>query len=227
MRWLLPLLLILGCNTPIQGGREVGPLVTGADGFTSSFALAYDGGAVLFDAGLASAGGPMADALAVRDLSLDDVTDVLVTHAHGDHVGGLGALPNAGVWIHPDEAARFVEEAPEGRTIAGVLEDGQVLTFGEHRVEVFHLPGHTDGSVAFLVSGVLVLGDSAIANVGDAFEQVPSHFSDDPEQIDRSLTALAGRLRDRADEVDWLAFSHSGPLPGLDPLLEYVDGLEE
>jgi glyoxylase-like metal-dependent hydrolase (beta-lactamase superfamily II) len=51
---------------------------------------------------------------ALHELGLDpcDITDILVTHAHPDHAGGLaevqracGTTGGATVWMHPDDAA--------------------------------------------------------------------------------------------------------------------------
>jgi glyoxylase-like metal-dependent hydrolase (beta-lactamase superfamily II) len=222
MRWLPLLILLLGCNPPVVQGQLLGPLQTVKDGFTSSFLLLHDDGALLFDAGFAAGAGPIERALREHDLALSDVTDVLLTHAHGDHVAGLAALPQATVWALPSERDLFAEEAPEGAVLSGELEAGE-LPLGGRAVEVFPLPGHTAGSAAFLVEGVLVLGDSGIAVQGGGYAQVGANFSDDTEQIDRSLAALVQELTPRADEIEWLALSHSAPLEGLQPLIDYVE----
>jgi glyoxylase-like metal-dependent hydrolase (beta-lactamase superfamily II) len=52
-------------------------------------------------------------ALAARDLGVDAVDYVLLTHIHLDHAGGAGrliaALPNARVLVHPRGAAHIVD----------------------------------------------------------------------------------------------------------------------
>jgi glyoxylase-like metal-dependent hydrolase (beta-lactamase superfamily II) len=87
-------------------------------------------------------------------------------------------------------------------------------------VEVFALPGHTPGSAAFLVHGVLFLGDSAAAASDGSF-QPNTMLGTDPEQTTRSIRALAERLRNRASEIRHLAFGHQGALEGLQPMVTW------
>jgi glyoxylase-like metal-dependent hydrolase (beta-lactamase superfamily II) len=91
------------------------------------------------------------------------VTNIWLTHAHFDHIGGAAALadgssPMPPVALHPDDyplwrmqggAALFglhIDPGPEP-TIA--LTHGMLLHLGETLVEVRHAPGHTPGHVLF------------------------------------------------------------------------------
>jgi len=47
-------------------------------------------------------------------------------------------------------------------------------------------------------------------------------FSDDVALGERSLLALAQRLDAEDVVVDWLVFSHSAPLRGIEPLLQFA-----
>jgi len=112
-----------------------------------------------------------------------DVTRILVTHAHGDHVGGLGGLrarTGATVAAHEREAAylregrgpvldrttmggRLLRRSP-GLTPTPVEEelvDGQVLDVAGG-LRVLHTPGHTPGHISLLhePSRLLITGDS-------------------------------------------------------------------
>lgn len=49
-----------------------------------------------------------ADALAPLGIRADDVTDVVVTHVHWDHLDGADLFPNARVWIQQDEYDYYV-----------------------------------------------------------------------------------------------------------------------
>ena len=99
---------------------------------------------------------------------------LLATHGHPDHVLGAGrlrALSGAPLALHRADGEFFAGE--EGRRVAAeelglplelevdlALEDGQRLAVGGLEVEVIHTPGHTPGSVCYLVDGNLFTGDT-------------------------------------------------------------------
>jgi glyoxylase-like metal-dependent hydrolase (beta-lactamase superfamily II)/rhodanese-related sulfurtransferase len=88
------------------------------------------------------------------------VTHVVDTHVHADHISGGPALAaELGVEYHlPPEDAGGVVPWPNRP-----LRDGDVLDLGSAEVRVLsmHLPGHTPGTIALLVSdAVLLVGDT-------------------------------------------------------------------
>lgn len=80
-----------------------------------------------------------------------EVTHVLVTHPHPDHVAGLAearqGLGNPPLVAHPEAAAELEEQ------VAQTLEDGEKLSTGGLEIEVIHTPGHAAGHVAYLING--------------------------------------------------------------------------
>jgi len=205
--------------TSIEDGRVFGPVVTLKDWFTSCQLLKTRDGAVLFDACFRE--GALEDGLAAHGLTPSDVTHVLLTHAHGDHVGGLGLLEHAEVLALAGEQPNLDEHA-EGRRIDRTIVDGEVLTLGEHEVRVFSMPGHTQGSAAFLVGGALVLGDNAVLTGDGTLAPISERNSDDPAGVVASLVALEERLGADDLVVRWLVPSHSGGAEGLQALTDYV-----
>ena len=105
-------LLLCGCTSAIEDGLAMNGIVTVGDSFTSSFLLTTDDGALLFDVGITASGQPVIDALADVGLSASDVTDVFLSHGHGDHVGGLAAFENLDHigMLNPRCDAGFVHE---------------------------------------------------------------------------------------------------------------------
>jgi hydroxyacylglutathione hydrolase len=103
------------------------------------------------------------------------ITQVWVTHAHFDHIGGTKAIvdglqPPPSVALHPGDlplwrakgGAAYFGIPFESSAEPGVsLAHGDLLTLGNHPAEVRHAPGHTPGHVMFYFpeDGVLFSGD--------------------------------------------------------------------
>lgn len=126
----------------------------------------------------------LADALAGRDLSGDDIDFALATHLHWDHISGLLDMPGSlelrvpameYEWaMNGDTAPYGVVRAPlRDRRIGNIELDGPpVLTFtrshdlfGDGAVILVDLPGHTPGSIGVLLAvddgtRVLLVGDA-------------------------------------------------------------------
>jgi glyoxylase-like metal-dependent hydrolase (beta-lactamase superfamily II) len=104
---------------------------------------------------------------------------ILMTHNHGDHISALAKLkevlkvPVAG---HELDAPKF----PVSLDIK--LEDGQRIPLGRLEIKVMHTPGHTRGSVCFLVGNYLIDGDTLFPH-GPGHTVSPASF----RQIIKSL----------------------------------------
>ena len=84
------------------------------------------------------------------------VAAVLITHGHADHVNALGAIlreTNAPLYVHTDDADRT------GVTVYEPLDDGMELDLAGQRFLVLHTPGHSTGSVTFVVGEDQIVGD--------------------------------------------------------------------
>jgi glyoxylase-like metal-dependent hydrolase (beta-lactamase superfamily II) len=70
-----------------------------------------------------------ADAIRAAGVTPDQVTDIIVTHAHWDHVGGAELFPKATVWIQREEFEYYTGEAWHARNTHGGIdeEDMQAL----------------------------------------------------------------------------------------------------
>jgi glyoxylase-like metal-dependent hydrolase (beta-lactamase superfamily II) len=127
------------------------------------------------------------DALDAADVDPTEVTTVVSTHLHHDHVGNNDLFGNA----------RFLarrEEAP-GPEYASVQEDMDI----DHGVHLIHLPGHTLGTMGVLVQAehtYLIAGD-ALPTKENYDKWLPPGFHQDREAALRSMELL----RDCADII--------------------------
>jgi hydroxyacylglutathione hydrolase len=85
-----------------------------------------------------------------------DVVAILITHGHADHVSALDAVrgeTGAPVYMHPEDA--------EGAGIGGYepLQDGEGMALAGESLYVIHTPGHSPGSVTFVVGKDQIVGD--------------------------------------------------------------------
>jgi glyoxylase-like metal-dependent hydrolase (beta-lactamase superfamily II) len=80
-----------------------------------------------------------------------EITHILITHPHADHIAGLAAareqLGGVPTVAHAEALAEIEDEFAE--TIA----DGETLSTGNLEIEAISTPGHASGHVAFLVNG--------------------------------------------------------------------------
>ncbi len=116
-----------------------------------------------------------ADEALMRRLDGLKVEAILLTHAHFDHFGGVEELRkryDCPVYLHESEKdwlwdtdSNLSLNWPNVPEITASppdypLEDGQSLTLCGETFHVLHTPGHSPGSVSFLVGDLLFSGDA-------------------------------------------------------------------
>jgi glyoxylase-like metal-dependent hydrolase (beta-lactamase superfamily II) len=80
------------------------------------------------------------------------VGSVLETHGHWDHIQAVPELRDAGYQVHVT-----AEDAGMLPSYDQILDDDFVVTVGRLRLRTMHTPGHTPGSMCFLIEGAPVL----------------------------------------------------------------------
>lgn len=142
---------------------EIVPLPAFEDNYI--WALRAGGNVVVVDPGDAQ---PVLDHLRATG---DRLAAILVTHHHGDHVGGVEDL----VSRHPAPVYGPATERIDGVTIP--VADGDRISLAELGVDfdVLTVPGHTRGHVAYYRRGMLFCGDTLFsAGCGRLFEGTPA-----------------------------------------------------
>ena len=91
----------------------------------------------------------------------DKPVSLLLTHAHGDHVGAVDCFDE--VWLNPDDTRLAESSMKNYKGTIHHIENGQKFDLGGRVLEAFYTPGHTPGSTTFLEVGT----DTGYS--GDAF----------------------------------------------------------
>ena len=217
-------------------GQEVNGIRVIADGFSSLAVIPInDRQVALVDAGDDQAGAAVLRELQRRQLAPEAVAAILLTHGHPDHTGAIRQFPKAQVMALEAEVPlvegragargplpRLFPVSPTGVTVTRVLRDGDVVTLGEVPIRVYAVPGHTAGSAAYFVSGVLLVGDSADVASDGSLQGSPWIFSDSQAENRASLVRLEQRLIADGAQVMTIVPSHSGTADGLAPLTTFA-----
>jgi glyoxylase-like metal-dependent hydrolase (beta-lactamase superfamily II) len=221
----------------ITDGQTFNGVRVVADGFSGMGVITIDDRQVaLVDAGNDSSGEAILAELSRRGLGPDAVSAVFITHGHPDHIGAVGLFPKAQVMALDAEAAlvegrtgargpltRMFPVRPTGITVTRRLNDGDVVTIGDTAVRVYAVPGHTGGSAAYLVDGVLFLGDSADMASDGSLKGAPWIFSDSQAENRTSLVRLEQRLVSDGGKIMAMVPAHSGASDGIGPLTAFAE----
>jgi glyoxylase-like metal-dependent hydrolase (beta-lactamase superfamily II) len=147
---------------------------TEAEGWLSNAYLVADregGHAVLIDGN-----GVTAPLIAAAERLGVTVDAILLTHHHGDHLAGIDDYRErfgAPVLAHP-------ATADEVDGVDRTVNEGDVLEFGDLRVEVLHTPGHAAGHLALLFNGSDVFTADVLfkGTVGGTFAPGATGYAD-------------------------------------------------
>ncbi|GAA3739903.1 hypothetical protein GCM10022239_14410 [Leifsonia bigeumensis] len=162
--------------TPIVNGFPGKTETHGSFGWSSVWLLRGFDRVIIVETGPPSYLPLITTALSELGLGTNEVTDVLITHAHWDHLGNISLFPQARRWIGRVEYEWALSQAPDepfvSQPLLGALSHPQGLLRlidGESElvagVRAHNVPGHTPGHLAFAVDTTegpkLFTGDAA------------------------------------------------------------------
>ena len=166
--------------------------------------LIYGEKICLIDSGVASSEQFIFDYLRETGRRPDEISLLILTHSHPDHVGSAKAIKMASgckvaahgaekAWIEDVDLQYRERPVPGFHSLVGgsvkvdsVLKEGDILDLGDGlSLAVIHTPGHSDGSISLWLAeeGVLFTGD-AISLPGE----MPVY--DDPIESVKSIKRL-------------------------------------
>ena len=143
----------------------------------------------------------------LQDVKEGKLRYILLTHGHFDHIMGVfDVQKNYGgkIVIHEKDADCFVDEEKSLISNFGsgaklpkkadiLVKDGDTLPFADGRIEVMHTPGHTEGSVCYLIGDKIFSGDTLFYGSVGRTDFKSGSF----EEIIKSVKRLASLEGDR------------------------------
>jgi hydroxyacylglutathione hydrolase len=154
------------------------------------------GSAVMVDAG-----GPVAPLLEYLNRGQFELTHILLTHHHHDHVADLEAVlrahPGTPVLIHERERP-FIDQA------TGTMAEGETIQSGALTIQPIHTPGHTSGMLSLLFDGTDVFtGDTLFkGSVGGVRAPDSTSYADLKASIMDKLLTLPAATRIHPGHTD-------------------------
>lgn len=204
---------------------------------------------MLFDTGAGSNFGPSAGQLpqSLQEAGVDaqSVTDIFISHVHGDHVGGIlnaeGALtfPNAKIHISKPEWKFFSGLKAEQAAGMGVKNFDALVKAMKPKVDAFapgaevvpgvvkaveikgHTPGHSGYKITAGTDSLLYIGDAMHSSIISVQKpDWPMNFDSDQKTGAASRQALLADLATREQRVYAVHF----PFPGVGRIEKRGDG---
>ncbi len=125
-----------------------------------------------------------------------NVTSILLTHTHGDHVAGLdeaAQATQAAIYCHPAELDAVRALLPAGTTSDPIaVDDEGIIHLGQGHIRAIYTPGHTPGCICYYLPdpGAVITGDVLfVGNCGGV-----SFADSDPAAMYHSLHHRLGAL---------------------------------
>jgi len=148
----------------------------------------------------------------LREIKNYKLKYILLTHGHIDHISAVNKIKKetgAKIGIHKGDSSLLVNSKDNLAKKFGLkfksikedffLEDEQILNFENKKIKVIHTPGHTKGSVCFLLDKILFSGDTlfkgSIGRVdlpGGNLEQEISSIKNKIFKLDDKIKILPG-----------------------------------
>lgn len=154
------------------------------------------------------------DYLAISREEGMQITHVINTHLHADHVSGdqeLRLATGADIYIHESAPVTYRHKD---------LKEGDVLEIGAARLEVLHTPGHTPNSISLLVTDLVRSKEPELLLTGDLLFVGDIGRPDLPgaeildEQVQNLYHSLYVKLADYPDHLEVFPAHGQGSLCG-------------
>jgi len=142
-----------------------------------------------------------------------EIEAVLLTHTDGDHVAGIRLFKNAEVYlskpeekmINGEESRFFIFGNKIDTEKYKIIEDQQIINIGNIKIKGFLTPGHTTGSMCYLVNDKFLFTGDALRLTKGKVEPFVGFFNRDTEKAEQSISIIT-----RIPEAQFIFTAHYG-----------------
>ena len=183
---------------------------------------------ILYDCGSKGCALQLKEALEKAGMKPEDITHVVISHLHFDHVGNLPLFSNAEILLNKIEwesANQTPDEWHSIQTLAYLEKRGNLRFVKEgEEVSVMELPGHTPGLIGLRCGAETILCSDAMKNRYELWKNIPL-MSQNLEQSRKSIQRIKENARyiyPGHDGMLDLLHENSDEYPAV--TLRYADG---
>lgn len=197
--------------TPVETGEIINETIYAVDDGSNFYLIKNGDEYIAIDAGDESEAS--LQELKKLDINPDDVTALFLTHTDGDHIGAVNIFENAKIYLPKDE-----EQMINGAIRRGItgynkfdypyetIDNNEILNIGGIKIRGIANPGHTLGSMSYLVDDkYLFTGDAISIDENNKVDvQMPM------SNMDNEMSIESVKILKSLETVEYIFTGHYG-----------------
>ena len=197
--------------TPVATKEVVSNIFSVKDSFVNLYLIKDSSQYIAVDAGrnLNAVSGE----LKKLNINPDMITALLLTHTDGDHVAAIKLFKNAKVYLSRQEEqlltgkkSRFLIFGTKIDTkVYSLIDDQQIINIGNTKIKGILTPGHTYGSMCYLLNDKYLFTGDALSLKNDKIENFNKLFNSDTKTAIGSMAKITG-----ITEAEYIFTAHHG-----------------
>lgn len=181
------------------------------------FVIKYGSDVICIDSGFIKS--TVKSALSKFGIDLTSVSNVFLTHSDYDHAGCIDLFSDAKIHLSVDEEQMINGNTPRAMGISynskierpyHLLHDGDIVMVGKIKVQGISTPGHTPGSMSYLINEAYLFVGDTLALIKDRVYTFPFFINKDTKTQKESIKKLA-----KLKNVKAMFTAHSGYSTGF------------
>lgn len=210
--------------TPAQTMKINEEIIAINDGeFVNMYLISTEEGYIAIDAGNSLTS--VSESLESLGIKTHEISAVFLTHTDSDHVGAIELFKEADIYINSleeqmvnGETARFLFIHNQLKLPYKLVEDGSLISIGNLTIKCISIPGHTPGSMSYLINNKYLFTGDAIGFDGSYVTPFNELFNMDGQQALLSTKKIMVPL----ENIEHIFTGHHGTFEYSDTIYESI-----